>query len=73
MKNFYSFLSTIRPDISLGIVLDWFFALPRTDQIEYIEKYAEGKPAKCSFCEDVIDSPLCNSCDLQLTMPTEEY
>ena len=29
--------------------------------------------AICSNCEDEIEHPLCNSCDMQLTMPTEEY
>lgn len=29
--------------------------------------------AKCSHCGDEIDNPLCRSCEIQLTLPTEEY
>lgn len=43
MKDFYSFLSTLRPHLSLGITLDWFFGLCRTDMISHIEAYAKLK------------------------------
>ena len=50
---------------------------------EYIEQFAraalssdpggEDEKAICSHCGDEIEHPLCRNCDIQLTLPTEEY
>lgn len=33
----------------------------------------EDRKAICSHCGDEIEHPLCSNCDINLTLPTEEY
>ena len=41
MKDFYSYLSKVRPDLSLGIALDWFFGLSQKGIISHTEEYSK--------------------------------
>lgn len=41
--------------------------------IENYEWLDEDPTVLCSHCGDEIEAPICKNCEMQLTMPTEEY
>lgn len=53
-----------------------FYSFLKGVSVESVENYEwldEDPIVLCSHCGDEIEAPICRNCEMQLTMPTEEY